>query len=268
MLWHCKIIASIILFCFMLGAYASPTEVTRVTILVDDSYPPYSYVENGELKGVYIEIVRATAKLISAKYQIKLVAVPWRRGLVEIEEGREFAILPPYKHIEERSYMWPYSLPIMTESVVAYCNKGIRLQEYLRQANTKNIRPISIGINAGYLILNEELQQAVNMNHIVIQENKSTSANIMKLYLGRIDCYLNDRFSTQWEFSKLHKQRDINFNNIKEALLVMSQTAHIGYTNNKNHEFYFKNDFVLRMDKALATFMLSDTYQEIINSYN
>jgi polar amino acid transport system substrate-binding protein len=262
-----KIIPFTVICCLLCSTYTSATETQRVTILVDDSYPPYSYVENGELKGVYIDIVRASSKLLSSRYHVKLVAVPWKRGLSEVKEGRAFAILPPYKHIEERSYMWPYSLSIMTENVVAFCHKDIKLQEYIRQPSKTTITPLNIGINAGYLILNQYLQQAVKLNNVVIQENKSTSANIMKLYLGRIDCYLNDRFSTQWELSKLRQKRDINFDNIKEALLVMSQTAHIGYTDNENHEFYFKSDFVLRMDEALSTLMSSDKYQEIIDRY-
>jgi hypothetical protein len=49
-----------------------------------------------------------------------------------------------------------------------------------------------------------------------------------------------------------------------------SQTArnlHIGYTNNKNHKFTFKNDFIIQMNKAPPAFILSDKYQEIINRY-
>jgi polar amino acid transport system substrate-binding protein len=261
-----KVSFTIICF-FICCAYTNANEIKRVRILADDSYPPYSYVEKGELKGVYIDIIRASAKLMSDKYLIRIVAVPWKRALVEVKEGREFAILPPYKHIEERSYIWPYSRPIMTENIIAFCHNNINLQKYLKQPSKQIIPPLSIGINAGYLILNETLQQAKKNNNIVIQENKSTSANIMKLYTRRIGCYLNDKFSTQWELSKMMKKTKINFNNIQEALLVMSQTAHIGYTDNKSHQYHFKNDFVSRMDKALSEIISSDKYQEIINRY-
>jgi polar amino acid transport system substrate-binding protein len=252
---------------FVTSFYINANEIQRVTILADDSYPPYSYVENGELKGVYIDIIKASAKLISTQYRVKIVAVPWKRGLMEVKEGREFAILPPYKHIEERNYIWPYSLPIMTEHVVAYCQKDITLQAYISQPLKKLTPALNIGINAGYLILTDDFIQAKAMKNIVINENRSTSANIVKLFSKRIDCYLNDKFSTQWELSKMRKKRSIHFDNIQETLLVMSKTAHIGYTDNKSHEFHFKKDFIYRMDKALSEVISSDTYQDIINRY-
>jgi polar amino acid transport system substrate-binding protein len=78
---------------------------------------------------------------------------------------------------------------------------------------------------------------------------------------------LNDKLSTQWEISEMGLEKKVSFDNIREALLVMSQTAHIGYTNSKNHEYEFKDDFIFRMDAALSAIIFSDKYQEIINRY-
>jgi hypothetical protein len=38
----------------------------------------------------------------------------------------------------------------------------------------------------------------------------------------------------------MKKETTINFDNIKEALLVMTQTGHIGYTDASTHTFLFK----------------------------
>lgn len=257
----------IIICSFTLNFCLNAKEIQQVTILADDSYPPYSFLENGELKGIYIDTVRESAKLMSSKYEVTIVAVPWTRGLRIIKEGKAFAILPPYQHIKKRHYIWPYSLPLMTENIVAFCHKDINLFEYISQPSEKKSSPLNIGINTAYLILNESLQQAKITNKIVIRENKSTYANIMKLYARRIDCYLNDKFSTLWQLSKMSKENHVNFDNIEENLLVMSQTAHIGYTNNKNHGFLFKNDFILSMDKALSVFISSEKYQKILSRY-
>ncbi|PKG85712.1 amino acid ABC transporter substrate-binding protein [Colwellia sp. 75C3] len=250
---------------FVPNIYAAQAQ--RVTILADDSYPPYSFVENGQLKGIYIDIVKEAAKLIEPHYKIKIAAVPWKRGLQELQKGISFALLPPYKHIEERSYIWPYSVPIMRENVVAFCQKNIDLFEYITPQAMKKSEPLIIGINAGYLILNNSLEQAKNRKNIVLSENKSTSSNIMKLFYKRLDCYLNDKHSTLWELANMTKDKKIHFDNIKEALLVMSQTAHIGYTNNSTHTFIFKDDFILRMDQALSRVISSSEYHNIINRY-
>lgn len=89
----------------------------RVTILVDGSYPPYSYLENGKLTGIYVDLVYQAAKLIDDKYSVELQAVPWKRGLAALENGDGFALLPPYKHIKRRPYIWPYSVPLQEEVV-------------------------------------------------------------------------------------------------------------------------------------------------------
>lgn len=258
----CKVVA-IIMPLFL----ACNLHATEVTILADDSYPPYSFVENGKLRGIYIDIVRKAASLVEPHYKINITAIPWKRGLREIEMGKAFALLPPYKHIQQRSYIWPYSVPLMKEHVVAFCQKGINLSEYIKPEVIKGKPPLMIGINAGYLILNKGLEKAAKIKNIIVDENKSTSSNIMKLYTKRLDCYLNDKNSTHWELSKLSKESNINFNNVREALLVMTQTAHIGYTNAPEHDFIFKDDFVLRMDEALSNLISSGAYQEIINRY-
>lgn len=262
-----KRIIFIITYSLIINFNINAQEIQQVTILADENYPPYTYVENGEMKGIYVDIVSESAKLISAMYKVEIVGVPWKRGLETIKAGQALAILPPYKHVEKRRYIWPYSLPLMTENVVAFCHKNIDIFNYIRNPSKKIITPLNIGINTDYLILNKELEQATLLNNIILRENKSTSSNIMKLYFGRIDCYVNDKLSTLWELSKISKDRNVSFENIKEALFVIPQTAHIGYTNNDSHNFTFKNDFVFKMDKALSELMSSNKYQEIISRY-
>lgn len=255
------------LWCNLLIPTSHAISKQEVTILADDSYPPYSFVENGQLQGMYVDIVKEAAKLLTSHYKVKLVAYPWKRALHELKQGSELALIPPYKLIEKRPYIWPYSTALMKEVVVAYCQKDINLFEYIQLEKINTKTPLNVGINAGYLILNQKLEQAQTKQSIVIHENKNTHANMMKLYYKRLDCYLNDRNSTLWEFAKISKERNFNFDNIKEALVVMTQTAHIGYTNNPTHTFLFKDDFILRMDRALSNVLSSKKYQDIINRY-
>jgi polar amino acid transport system substrate-binding protein len=250
---------------FMSKTFAIETQ--EVTILADDGYPPYSFIETGEVKGIYVDIVKEAAKLLAPHYKVTIVAYPWKRALHEIKKGTAFAIIPPYQHIKVRPYIWPYSVQIIKEEVIAFCNKDINLLEHMNAKTTEHNPPIRIGVNAGYLILNEELEQARKENKIIIAENKSTKSNIMKLYARRVDCYLNDKYSTYNELSKMQKETKISFDNIKEAFLVMIQTGHIGYTDASTHTFLFKDDFILRMDEALSQVISSNTYQNIIDSY-
>ncbi len=262
---HFIVLILIVLFCFCHSARAKDRPI--ITILADDSYPPYSYVENNRLKGIYVDITKAAAKLIKEHYQVDLVGAPWKRALKEVEKGQVLGILPPYKHITAREYIWPYSLAIMNETVVAYCQNYINIIEYFSSASKRPLLPLNVGINSGYMIFSDEIKSAIADKKIVVWENKSTYANVLKLHSKRIDCYLNDRLAIQHELSRLSKVYHLSFDDISESIIVMSQTAHIGYSDSVNGDFPFKNDFIQRMDFALMQVKESTEYQEIIAKY-
>lgn len=251
------------LSCFVLQAKG----VQKVIILADDGYPPYSFVENGQLKGIYVELVQEAAKKVQQKYHIELIATPWKRALMKIEDGNELAILPPYKHLKERPYMWPYSVALMNETVSAFCHKSVDIKAYLNTFDQLQSPPLNIGINAGYIMFTEDILAAISRGNIVVWENKSTDANIIKLHSKRVDCYLNDRLSILWEFEKLQRQQKLSFSEIEEVLSVMNQTAHIGYSNSNNEAYPYKDEFVKSFDKSLMQIKSSPKYHQIIRRY-
>ncbi|MCF2857946.1 transporter substrate-binding domain-containing protein [Pseudoalteromonas sp. SMS1] len=222
----------------------------RVTILVDDSYPPYSYVSNGYLYGIYVEQVKLAARQLSDHYQITLEAIPWKRGVAAMESGEAFALMPPYIHKDKRPYIWPYSISLGEEAVVAFCNQGITLNGILKRQ--PQLGPINIGINAGFLILDDELSKAREKGLIKIWENKDTESNIKKLSKNRLDCYLNDRLSTVMGIEALKSElHTLDIKQFKEDKIVLTRTAHIGYTKENGERFPYKLDFIEKMNKAL-----------------
>jgi polar amino acid transport system substrate-binding protein len=257
----------IFVFCILSQGTTSAEDlkIPVVTILVDDAYPPYTYTINNELRGIYVEIVRLAAKSLSTEYKLELIPMPWKRALLETKLGNALGILPPYKHLTARPFIFPYSKPLMTEHVIAFCNKNININPYL---NGESIKPkLNIGINAGFLILGDKLTYAKKIGTVKVWENKNTQANIFKLISNRIDCYLNDKLSTLWQFQKMKTQNSsLNFNDIKESYLIMSQNAYIGYA--KNYiKLSSKNDFIKQMDLALDKLKTSGEMELVINRY-
>ncbi|WP_342366050.1 substrate-binding periplasmic protein [Pseudoalteromonas sp. S16_S37] len=228
----------------------------RVTILIDESYPPYSYVNNGEPAGIYVDLVHQAIKLIDDKYVVELHPVPWKRGVAALESGDGFALMPPYKHIKRRPFIWPYSIPLLEEVVVAFCNTGFSLADIETKDTTVN--PINVGLNAGYMILDDGLEQASRQGKISLWENKDTYSNIIKLAKKRIDCYVNDRLSTLLglrSIKRLHPELDLS--HIVEDRIVLRRTAHIGYVKDSLNKFPYKHDFIRKMDEALQTVIAS-----------
>ena len=235
-------------FFFTIPVVAQPSY--RVVILVDDSYPPYSYLKDGELVGLYVDVVRQAADLVSEKYIIELQPVPWKRGVDALRRGEDFALLPPYKNVQGRSFIWPYSEPLHEEVIQAFCNPNSSL---LKIENTEYpLKPINVGINAGYLLFDQALNTALEQNKIKIWENKDTLSNILKLAKNRIDCYINDKWAILSGIKALKQSHPfVDLSQLQQDRIIFKRTAHIGYLKAPSEKFPFKDDFIKEMDAAL-----------------
>jgi hypothetical protein len=65
----------------------------------------------------------------------------------------------------------------------------------------------------------------------------------------------------------LNKTPELNFDDISESLIVMTQSAHIGYSDSANSDFPFKSDFIQHMDSALTQIKATKQYDKIIAKY-
>lgn len=202
----------------------------QIRILVDDDYPPYSYLEGGEVKGLYIDFMRQVSKELAPTYHLRFLPLPWKRALMLIEQGKEFAILPPYRHPKMRPFISHYSEQIGLEEVVVMCHKSIRLADYFDTQQPPS-RPLSLGVNAGYMVLNQKYQGAIAAGRIILESNKSTHHNVEKLLKRRIDCYINDKTSTLLIFKHALQPDEVH---LAADYIVMetvsSQSAHIGFS--------------------------------------
>nr|WP_290444401.1 transporter substrate-binding domain-containing protein [Pseudoalteromonas sp. XMcav2-N] len=249
----------LVLYCFFASAIVRAASPIPVTILADDSYPPYSYVQDGKLVGIYPTLILEAAKLIKEEYLVELRPIPWKRGVAALEHGEAFALMPPYIHLDTRPYIWPYSVPLKQEEVVAFCNPGVTLQNITQRDD--ELAPINVGLNAGFLILDDALKRARKAGHIIVWENKNTRANIIKLFKKRIDCYINDRLSTLIGISDLQDQLpSLTAQSFVEDRVVLSRSAHIGYLKGYEGKYPFKADFIAKMDEALNTVLQKATH--------
>ncbi|MBU2968196.1 transporter substrate-binding domain-containing protein [Pseudoalteromonas sp. C2R02] len=262
-----QLIFKVIVFFALFLSPLNANEINRpkVSIVVDNAYPPYSYLKDDKLEGIYVEMVLLAAQELMPFYQIELIPMPWKRAIFEVELGHVMGVLPPYKHLEERPFITPYSEPLMIESVIAFCNKDIDINKYLDKK--LKIPALNIGVNAGFLILGDKITNAAKLGSVKIWENKNTSANILKLLSKRIDCYINDKLSTLWQFKRMKQQNALlNFDDIQASMLIMEQQAYIGYAKGFS-QLETKADFIKRMNLALIKLKNTGEVKEILNRY-
>jgi polar amino acid transport system substrate-binding protein len=225
----------------------------EVTILCDAGYPPYSYAEGDQAKGLYHDILRAAFARMP-EYRVHIRPVPWARGLAELAKGRAFALYPPYFRPGERPWM-DYSRPILREKLVVFVRTEVArtLQDGRFPQAYGGLR---IGQNSGFINIPDQDYQAMlakgELRQIYSKDNRT---NLAMLYRGRLDAYINDRRAVLWELERM--QHDGVFGGkgidwVVEGPWLSGEEGHLGYTRVNAAAYPYKSDFKRRLDAILA----------------
>lgn len=255
-LWIC------LLLVFCTGIHAK----TRVEILADAAYPPYSWQEGEEVKGIYADIVRAVVADMK-EYDVVIKAVPWRRGLSMIEKGQGFAIFPPYYNPESRPWMWPYSQPLFDEQVVVMCGSAVTVNAPSAKFPS-DYSGLRFGVNAGFIIGGDDFWRAVEDKKVDLEEAKSNRENMLKIVRGRIDCTVNDRLSIFYELLKMIENKQLAVSDVallKEGPVISTEQGFLGYS--RKGQFPYKQAFIEQFDKELYLLKKRDGVRTIVERY-
>ena len=104
---------------------------TKITVIGDQSYPPFSFLDEGKPSGIYVDILtKVFAQL--PEYDIDIMMMPWRRGLAEIKNSRALAIFPPYYFPKRATLYWCVLHPHLNRA----CGLDVRFQPRERYPDT------------------------------------------------------------------------------------------------------------------------------------
>jgi len=233
----------------------------RVTIYVDDAYPPYSYAVNGVAFGVYPAVL---ARIFAGMpgYQIEMQPVPWKRGLRLLEQGEGFALAPPYYRPGERPWM-DYSAPIMLESVVIFCNETVAARIGVPRW-PDDYHGLRIGINTGFLPGGPAFEAARRDRKLTVEETRGTDENVKKLLLGRIDCYMNDRYAIQHALLRARAEDAYQrAARVVETGVVSQEQGYLGFTRQQGERWTYRTDFIRQFNLVLEELRRSGELAQI-----
>jgi polar amino acid transport system substrate-binding protein len=251
----------VLLLGFGLCAASIAKAEERVVLYGDASYPPYSFVEGGQFKGIYVNILTKAAERLKPQYVVELVPVPWKRGLLYLERGSGLGLFPPgFK--KERGYIETYSVPLYQETVVIFCSDkvmGANPQQF-----PEDFKGMTMGINRGFL-LSDRLMQAVQRGLVKTEEASGNDSNLQKLAHNRIDCYVSDRGAALYS-AKLLRETDASFTmTLHEAVVLSDEETFIGYSAKANPPY--KADFIKKMDAALGEMRNNGEIEAIVADF-
>ncbi|QSX97144.1 transporter substrate-binding domain-containing protein [Janthinobacterium sp. PLB04] len=231
-----------------------------VILYGDDDYAPYSYVENGVFKGMYVDILRLAASAMP-DYRLELQPRPWKRGLAALEKGQVFGLFPPGRKTQ-RPYVQPYSAMLYRESVVLFCHDAV-----MRTPRTRfpaDFAGLTIGVNTGFL-LSEKLMAPAREGLLRLEAAKGNEANLKKLALRRIDCYASDRGAARHTARQLGAELASYGFQLHEVLELSSEATYIAYSA-RNAPAY-KADFIAQMNAALLALRQNGQLARIEQAY-
>lgn len=242
------------LLCLTCQGLALAQAPVAVTVLCDANYPPYSYAENGEAKGLYSDILRAAFARMPA-YRVKISPTPWPRGLAALENGTAFALFPPYYRPLERPWM-DYSKPILEETVVAFIRADLGQQRAIDDFPNA-YAGLRIGLNRGFnIIASPRYKTMLAAGQLTQSFATDNRTNLLKLRRKRIDVYINDRLSILWELQQMQSEGlfiRTGLGWLTEGATLSSEHGHLGYTRVNEQAYPYKQDFKQQLDKALLT---------------
>ncbi|SCY60070.1 polar amino acid transport system substrate-binding protein [Desulfoluna spongiiphila] len=249
-----------------LTAWHDAMAETEVVVFCIDNYPPYSYEVNGRAEGIYPAIFRRAFSRMDG-YRVTLLSIPWKRGLHYLKRGEGFAIAPVYYKPELRPYIWPYSIPVLRQEEVLLCRERVLA---VRNGHRwpEGFYGLTIGKNAGYATGGTVFNEAVARGDIFLSEAKSNRINLMKLGLGRTDCYLNDGLSISWELDQLRNEGLLDEGgqhaSLGEPISIHEEWGHLGVTRMDFGRYHFKTDFLAQLNGILAAMQAKGEIRDIV----
>lgn len=256
-------------FVFMLGLNAQAEDI-KVTIHVDDAYKPFSFIEGGEAKGMYIDVLR-TAFSRMEDFDVTMKPVPWERGKYLMERGDGFGLAPAFFHGHDWPYLYPYSQPFYTETIQAVCTEDVLSSP--RPDWPDDYKGLTIGNVMGFDGWGgRKFRSMVADGKIAYEEVKGTHGNILKLAEDRVDCIMMEQRAFDYTIRSLREAgvyKD-EMEPLKKGAVIGTDPVYIGYSKPAREEghYPYQLEFMQAFDSVIYRMRKTGEIDRIMEAYN
>jgi len=238
----------LVMFLFALWALTFSVQAAeQIVLTVHEGIPPYAYKEGEKSLGLYPRLMKAIFSRMP-RYHLELVPMPWKRATLQVERGENIGVIPPYYRPTDRPWM-RYSDPIYEERMGLFCTESVAAKMKGKQFPQDYIG-LTFGNNSGGLGGGDEFLEMGKEQKLSIEEAPTTEDNLRKMILGRIDCYTNDEFATEWTWSNLVKKSNDVRRNFVLVQTLFVEKSYLGLTS--TDKFPFQDAFLKSFNEALA----------------
>ncbi len=162
-----------------------------------EQYPPFNYIEDGELVGIAVDLLLVATALQEKPIQKKdILLVPWARGYKELELGPNVVLFATTRS-SAREKLFKWAGPIAKDQVVLFTkkSKGIKLDS-IKDALRYRVGSLKYDVAAQTII-----EKGYPENKIIYAADGDTLAKQLKF--DRIDIWAYDKVVGQWYMKNL-----------------------------------------------------------------
>ncbi|WP_375749603.1 substrate-binding periplasmic protein [Vibrio sp. HN007] len=238
----------------------------KVLIVGDSQHPPFSYIEDGENKGIYTEIVQQTLNRMNHT-AVSIELYPWKRSLAMVERGNAQAIFPPHYFPGKRPFLIDYSVPMMTEYASVFCNKRSLSQKGI-ELNGNQIWPedffdASFVLSRGVKMGGDAFWAGVENKTISAEEVNGPENALNMVLTGRKDCHINDKVTVQWYLSNVFTGERVE--DVSLAAVIAEEAGYLAVGADWSDDQ--RSEFLEQFNQELNILINDGSVEEIIERY-
>lgn len=229
-----NILKRLLVFFFLLAPVSSRS--TEILVMFDEANPPFMYVKDNKVSGLYPAIIGEAFKRMKIDY--RFTGVPWQRALSTLEESKA-GVGGIYK-TQERIKKYNFSVPLFTERLMLYVRKN---REFPFK-DVSDLKAKTVGVILGWS-LGDAFDKARDSGFFTVEPSGSDEQNFEKLAKGRIDTLVAIREAGDGLMNKY------NGSIIRLAVPLTENEAYLAFNKKSNTQDLMKNfdSTILKMKK-------------------
>jgi polar amino acid transport system substrate-binding protein len=230
----------------------TPSVFARSYTLVTLEYPPYEYTENGQVKGIAVEIVREAFRLMGHEAVIQVY--PFKRSIEMFKRGEADAIFTFFKTPEREEFTLYSNEVVVLQSITLWVRQDSPITynddfSSMSQYHFGVIRGVSYG---------EKFDAQARAGKLNLDTVDSASSAMDMLVASRFDIWVSNHFGAVYELKRAGL-----FESVKELTPpVQEQLTYVGFSKVKN-----LGELRDQFDKTLKILKRNGFYDAVLDKY-
>ena len=244
--------AIVVVFCLIV-THSLMGQTYEISTL--DNFKPFSWKENGEAKGIDVDMTKELFKRAGLDYSISFV--PWKRVMKNVEDGKSHFGFAAFKTDKREAFSHYLEKPLHYSIYSIFVTKGGKFSFN----SVEDLTGKSFGINRGFNV-GDEILNAKKSGKLKIEEANSTEQNLRKLDVGRMDGIIGNYQATLFEIKNMKMSDKIT---VLDKPVIESKGAYLIVS--KKAKIADKKGLIEKLNKHLNAMYEDGTVQKINDKY-